>query len=62
MNINFKFCYVLMFCVTLLMSCKKDGSPINKSDDKNVDAKIDSILSLLTLDEKVAMCHAQSNV
>ena len=24
------------------------------------DAKIDSILSLLTLEEKVAMCHAQS--
>ena len=27
---------------------------------KRMDAKIDSILSLLTLEEKVAMCHAQS--
>ena len=27
---------------------------------KEMDAEIDSILSLLTLEEKVAMCHAQS--
>tara|TARA_R110001583_G_scaffold17310_5_gene70161 strand:+ start:7313 stop:9562 length:2250 start_codon:yes stop_codon:yes gene_type:complete len=27
---------------------------------QNIDSKIDSIISLLTLEEKVAMCHAQS--
>ena len=31
-----------------------------QTTDKQMDAKIDSILSLLTLEEKVAMCHAQS--
>ncbi|MCB0586406.1 MAG: glycoside hydrolase family 3 C-terminal domain-containing protein [Phaeodactylibacter sp.] len=33
-----------------------EAQPLQKS----LDAKIDSILSLLTLEEKVAMCHAQS--
>ncbi|MEL6731907.1 MAG: glycosyl hydrolase, partial [Bacteroidota bacterium] len=28
--------------------------------DPDIEAKIDSILPLLTLEEKVAMCHAQS--
>ena len=32
----------------------------NINKDKHIDAKIDSVLSLLTLEEKVAMCHAQS--
>ena len=30
------------------------------SQDKNIEVKIDSILQLLTLEEKVDMCHAQS--
>ena len=32
----------------------------DQSDLADVERKIDSILSLLTLEEKVAMCHAQS--
>jgi beta-glucosidase len=37
------------------------GFHINAQDPaRGMDAKIDSILSLLTLEEKVAMCHAQS--
>jgi beta-glucosidase len=31
-----------------------------KAQNNNIETKIDSIISLLTLEEKVAMCHAQS--
>ncbi|WP_233265987.1 glycoside hydrolase family 3 protein [Formosa sp. L2A11] len=31
-----------------------------KVSDENIEIKIDSIITLLTLEEKVAMCHAQS--
>lgn len=37
-----------------------EGVAQNTSVDKQIDVKIDSVLSLLTLEEKVAMCHAQS--
>ncbi|MCB9048317.1 MAG: glycoside hydrolase family 3 C-terminal domain-containing protein [Lewinellaceae bacterium] len=33
---------------------------VAQPSEKGIEAKIDSILSLLTLEEKVAMCHAQS--
>ena len=33
----------------------------DQSDLADVERKIDSILSLLTLEEKVAMCHAQNS-
>ncbi|WP_240964522.1 glycoside hydrolase family 3 C-terminal domain-containing protein [Flavivirga algicola] len=36
------------------------SSIVNAQKDRIVEEKIDSILSLLTLEEKVAMCHAQS--
>ncbi len=36
------------------------SSTVNAQKNQIVEEKIDSILSLLTLEEKVAMCHAQS--
>ena len=43
--------FVLFFIATALQA---------QHSEKAIDAKIDSLLSLLTLEEKVAMCHAQS--
>ena len=47
----------LILVTSNLVNAQKEGL-----DFKNniVERKIDSILSLLTLEEKVAMCHAQS--
>lgn len=45
------------------MNCqnqKTTESNRSTSDSKQVEAKIDSIIGLLTLEEKVEMCHAQS--
>ncbi|MBI9041632.1 beta-glucosidase [Lutibacter sp.] len=37
-----------------------EGITQNIGFEKQIDEKIDSIISLLTLEEKIAMCHAQS--
>lgn len=44
----------------LLMLALRATTLHAQHSEKEMDAKIDSILSLLTLEEKVAMCHAQS--
>lgn len=47
-------------CLFLLVSCnaRSQNQPSNAKTD--IEAKIDSILPLLTLEEKVELCHAQS--
>ncbi len=57
---NIVACLLLM---VLFMNCqnqKTTESNRSTSDSKQVEAKIDSIIGLLTLEEKVEMCHAQS--
>ncbi|WP_067144997.1 beta-glucosidase family protein [Pseudotamlana agarivorans] len=54
---------LILGIVLLLASCtskkEKEKSPITKANH-DIEAKIDSILPLLTLEEKVDLCHAQS--
>ena len=47
--------------VTILIAGLVGKNVDAQNSTKEIDAKIESILSQLTLDEKVAMCHAQSN-
>ncbi|MCB4798086.1 beta-glucosidase [Neotamlana laminarinivorans] len=58
---KFKLKYISILCgIVLLASC--NTKPKNKIEEptQNIEAKIDSILPLLTLQEKVDLCHAQS--
>ena len=58
MNIVSKFKSTLICIVFLVFIAYQGISQEHKQ--KAVEAKIDSIISILTLEEKVAMCHAQS--
>lgn len=49
--------FVLGMCVTLLWSCAQKEQPAPKS----VEEKIDSLISLMTIEEKVAMIHSESS-
>ena len=51
-NLNKKLTSLLL-CLTIVVASSAQSI-------KSIESKIDSILPLLTLEEKVAMCHAQS--
>ena len=48
-----------LICISFLVLSAYQGISQEKSHEA-MEAKIDSIISILTLEEKVAMCHAQS--
>ena len=50
---------ILVFSVFILCVKSLKGQTLNEID-KAITVKIDSIISLLTVEEKIAMCHAQS--
>ena len=54
--------YIVLVSCLLIVNFKMNAqqSVIKSKIDKEIESKIDSIISLLTLEEKVAMCHAQS--
>ncbi|WP_425597758.1 beta-glucosidase family protein [Winogradskyella flava] len=58
MNNSSKFNFLILILLTIT-SCSKSKN-INVSNSEEVESKIDSIISLLTLEEKVDLCHAQS--
>ncbi|MFS4483910.1 beta-glucosidase [Hyunsoonleella sp. 2307UL5-6] len=62
MNITIKHRYILalVFSIISYSSIVAQNKLSNNSSANIVERKIDSILPLLTLEEKVAMCHAQS--
>ena len=47
-----------LLIVNLKVSAQQNGYKVNRGE--RMEQKIDSIISQLTLEEKVAMCHAQS--
>ncbi|WP_203256374.1 beta-glucosidase family protein [Hyunsoonleella ulvae] len=49
-----------LLCLFILFNYSSAQNSVSKNDDEVITKKIDSILQLLTLEEKVAMCHAQS--
>lgn len=51
--------YLRLFIITSLFIINKNTQAQQISEEK-INEKIDGILALLTLEEKVAMCHAQS--
>jgi len=58
MNIASKSSFItICLSFVILTSCK---NRLQEPKQDNTETKIDSILSMLTLEEKVAMCHAQS--
>ena len=50
----------IILLIILLISVSKFQAQNSSKSEKLILAKIDSILPLLTLEEKIAMCHAQS--
>ena len=65
MNLVSKYLKIASYLslIVLFLNCENKDSKTsdkNVSDFKQIEAKIDSIIPLLTLEEKVAMCHAQS--
>lgn len=51
---------ILLFSAIALISCNTQPTQHNQWTDAEIEQKIDEILPQLTIDEKVAMCHAQS--
>lgn len=62
MNITLKYHYslALLFSLFTMSSLVAQNQLSNKISDSKIERQIDSILPLLTLEEKVDMCHAQS--
>lgn len=60
-NLKYYLSFMIFSCLLVLNTkvYSQQTSSENKTND-SVEMKIDSILQLLTLKEKVAMCHAQS--
>ncbi|WP_196781421.1 beta-glucosidase family protein [Flavobacterium sufflavum] len=56
MNILKNKLLLLFFCTMIVVTVNAQDS----NNSKSVEAKIESIISSLTIEEKVAMCHAQS--
>lgn len=63
MKNNIKFLLILVLS-SLLSQCAEqtilDAKNIANSEQSRIEEKIDSVLPLLTMEEKVALCHAQS--
>jgi len=57
---KFHFLILIFFVITGCNKSKHITTNSNASNSKEIEVKIDSIISLLTLEEKVALCHAQS--
>ncbi len=60
MRIVHTYYLILAASLILLNSCEVKTPTVKGVLNTSLEAKIDSTLSLLTLEEKVAMCHAQS--
>jgi len=51
---------ISIFCVLIFINLVKAQKPIYLDVNQSLDKRIENALSLMTLEEKVAMCHAQS--
>jgi beta-glucosidase len=51
---------ISIFCMLMLVNIAKAQKPIYLDANQSIDKRIENALSLMTLEEKVAMCHAQS--
>jgi beta-glucosidase len=49
-----------IFCLFLILTLTKAQKPIYLDVNQPIEKRVDQALSLMTLEEKVAMCHAQS--
>ncbi len=58
MKARFQYVFVVCFVISCLTATAQ--KPIYLDNDQPIDKRIEHALSLMTLDEKVAMCHAQS--
>lgn len=55
-----RFLYIAVVCFVVSSLSAKAQKPIYMNEDQPIDKRIENALSLMTLEEKVAMCHAQS--
>ncbi len=58
-----KYALLSLTALAAVACCPQNGNETSKADqwtDEEIEAMIDTILPKLTLEEKVAMCHAQS--
>jgi len=51
---------ISIFCMLMLTNLAKAQKPIFLDVNQTIEKRIENALSLMTLEEKVAMCHAQS--
>ena len=51
---------ILMFCVLSISVVAQNKQPVYLNTSKAIEERIEDALSRMTLEEKVAMCHAQS--
>lgn len=55
-----KIVSIVVFCLILFINVANAQKPIYLDVNQPIDKRIENALSLMTLEEKVAMCHAQS--
>ena len=53
------FC-ISIFCLILCLNSTRAQKPVYLNGNESIEKRVEQALSLLTLEEKVAMCHAQS--
>ncbi len=56
----YRFIIFNVICLTLSLSYAKAQTPVYLDENQPIEKRIEQALSLMTLDEKVAMLHAQS--
>ena len=54
------YCYVSALCLVWAASCGSSDVPVYLDDSKPIEERVEDALSRMTLEEKVAMLHAQS--
>lgn len=55
-----QICYLVVLCFTVFSVNLKAQKPIYLDGNQPIEKRVESALALMTLEEKVAMCHAQS--
>ena len=55
-----RFFCISIFCLFLILTVAKAQKPVYLDVNQPIEKRVEQALSLMTLEEKVAMCHAQS--